>query len=68
MKTLDRRRRVAVIAGGMSAIAGGLSAFIGRHGATLAQSPSYFLIGVSVGVTVGAVVILITKMKAARDG
>lgn len=53
MKMLDRRRRVAVIAGGVSPMAGGLFAFI-HHGATPAQRPNYFLIGLSVGVTVGA--------------
>jgi hypothetical protein len=64
MRTLDpRRRRLAAIAGGLAAIAGGLSGYIGRHGDVGAGGYRYFLIGLSLGVTVGIVILAIAKMR-----
>jgi hypothetical protein len=65
MKTLDRRRRLGAIAGGLAAIAGGLSGFIGRQGAGGAFDDRYLLIGLSVGVTVGIAVLGLVKMRGA---
>ena len=63
MKSLDRRRRLGAIAGGLAAIAGGLSGFIGRHGAEGAVDDRFLLIGLSVGVTVGIAILALVKMR-----
>ena len=61
---MDRRRELAVIAGGLAAIGGGLTGFIGHHGAGTTASNRYFLFGLSVGITLGVLVLLMTKMNA----
>lgn len=64
MKTLDRRRRLAVVAGGFAAMTGGLSGFIGRHhGSGDSVDNRFLLIGLSVGITVGIAIIVLVKMK-----
>ncbi|GAC1428964.1 MAG: hypothetical protein NVSMB6_28570 [Burkholderiaceae bacterium] len=66
MPTMDRRRRLAVLAGGLAAIAGGLSGLLGQHGVS-SISNRYLLDGVSVGVTVGVLILLLVRMKAAGN-
>ena len=63
---MDHRRRLAVLAGGLAAVGGGLAAFIGHHGPGGAASKRYFLIGLSVGITLGVLLLLIIKMNATR--
>jgi hypothetical protein len=66
VKTLDpRRRRLVALAGALAAIAGGLSGFIGRRGDVGVAGYRYFLIGLSVGVTVGIVILAIAKIRRA---
>lgn len=63
MKTMDRRRRVVAIAGGMAAISGGLITFVGHHRASEPLDIKYFALGMAVGVTAGVVVLLLTKLS-----
>lgn len=63
---IDRRRRVGAVAGGLAAVAGGLSGLLGHHGTDAATSHRYWLIGMSVGVTVGIAVLLLARMRGAN--
>ena len=65
MRKLDGRRRLGAIAVGLTAVAAGLALLSGRHGSE-AIHRRFFLSGVSVGILVGVVVILVVKAIASR--
>lgn len=67
MRTINRRRRLGAIAGGLSAAAAGLTVLLGHHSTDVAASNRFFLIGLSIGITVGVAVLLIVKMRAAQN-
>lgn len=64
MKTLNRRRRFGAIAGALAAIGAGMGGLIGHHDTDTATNSRYWLIGLSVGVTVGVILLLLVKMRA----